>query len=151
MGFLLDKCSFSPLDGKVIAECRPFSCGNADLDEFFQHDAPLYSRQMLGKSYCFRLDEDMVSLSGLADLKSLEPFGTGFELPRMYLSIDASRLKAGLRNGHCFVSLEGGGRLVIFNCEKQVNDLTPGRVEIEGELVANVFRGRTYPEFKGTL
>ena len=98
-----------------------------------------------------RLDEDMVSLSGLADLKSLEPFGTGFELPRMYLSIDASRLKAGLRNGHCFVSLEGGGRLVIFNCEKQVNDLTPGRVEIEGELVANVFRGRTYPEFKGTL
>ena len=47
------------MDGKVIAECRPFSCGNADLDEFFQHDAPLYSRQMLGKSYCFRLDEDM--------------------------------------------------------------------------------------------
>ena len=59
MGFLLDKCSFSPLDEEVIAGCRPFSCGNVDLDEFFQHDAPLYSRQMLGKSYCFRLDEDM--------------------------------------------------------------------------------------------
>ena len=58
MGFLLDKCSFSPLDEEVIAECRPFSCGNADLDEFFQHDASLYSKQMLGKSYCFRLDED---------------------------------------------------------------------------------------------
>ena len=58
MGFLLDKCSFSSLDEKVIAECRPFSCGNVDLDEFFQHDAPLYSKQMLGKSYCFRLDED---------------------------------------------------------------------------------------------
>ena len=54
MGFLLDKCSFSPLDEKVIAECRPFSCGNADLDEFFQHDAPLYSKQMLGKSYKLR-------------------------------------------------------------------------------------------------
>ena len=39
MGFLLDKCSFSPLDEEVIAGCRPFSCGNADLDEFFQHDA----------------------------------------------------------------------------------------------------------------
>ena len=48
MGFLLDKCSFSPLDEEVIAGCRPFSCGNADLDEFFQHDAPLYSKQMLG-------------------------------------------------------------------------------------------------------
>lgn len=58
MGFLLDKCSFSPLNEEVIAGCRPFSCGNADLDEFFRHDAPLYSKQMLGKSYCFRLDED---------------------------------------------------------------------------------------------
>ena len=48
MGFLLDKCSFSPLDEEVIAGCHPFSCGNADLDEFLQHDAPLYSRQMLG-------------------------------------------------------------------------------------------------------
>ena len=46
------------MDEKVIADCSPFSCGNADLDEFFQHDAPLYSRQMLGKSYCFRLDEN---------------------------------------------------------------------------------------------
>ena len=44
----MDKCSFSPLDEEVIAGCRPFSCGNADLDEFFQHDAPLYSKQMLG-------------------------------------------------------------------------------------------------------
>ena len=55
----MDKCSFSPLDEEVIAGCRPFSCGNADLDEFFQHDAPLYSKQMLGKSYCFRVDEDL--------------------------------------------------------------------------------------------
>ena len=54
----MDKCSLSPLDEEVITECRPFSCGNADLDEFFQHDAPLYSKQMLGKSYCFRLDEN---------------------------------------------------------------------------------------------
>lgn len=58
MGFLLDCCSFSPLDEETIRQCRPFSCGNADLDEFFRHDAPLYSKQMLGKSYCFRLDED---------------------------------------------------------------------------------------------
>lgn len=58
MGFLLEKCSFSPLDEEVISKCQPFSCGNADLDEFFRHDAPLYSGQMLGKSYCFRLDEE---------------------------------------------------------------------------------------------
>lgn len=58
MGFLLDKCSFSPLDEEVIGKCCPFSCGNADLDDFFRQDASLYSRQMLGKSYCFRLGED---------------------------------------------------------------------------------------------
>lgn len=58
MGFLLDACSFSSLDENVINNCQPFSCGNSDLDEFFQHDAPLYSKQLLGKSYCFRLDED---------------------------------------------------------------------------------------------
>lgn len=58
MGFLLDQCSFSLLNEDVIAGCRPFSCGNTDLDEFFWHDAPAYSKQMLGKSYCFRLDDD---------------------------------------------------------------------------------------------
>lgn len=58
MGFLLDKCTFSSLDEKVIRGCLPFLCGNTDLDEFFRHDAPAYSKQMLGKSYCFRLDDD---------------------------------------------------------------------------------------------
>lgn len=58
MGFLLDKCSFSLLDEAVIRSCILFSCGNEDLDEFFRCDAPLYSKQLLGKSYCFRLDED---------------------------------------------------------------------------------------------
>jgi GNAT superfamily N-acetyltransferase len=58
MGFLLDKCHFSILDESVVRSCTPFRCGNKDLDDFFQFDAPLYSRQLLGKSYCFRLDED---------------------------------------------------------------------------------------------
>jgi hypothetical protein len=58
MGFLLEKCSFSILDEAAIESCAPFCCGNSDLDEFFQHDAPLYSKQLLGKTYCFRLEED---------------------------------------------------------------------------------------------
>lgn len=58
MGFLLDRCSFHVLDRETIKECQPFTCGNDDLDDFFQHDAPLYDFQMLGKSYCFRLDAD---------------------------------------------------------------------------------------------
>lgn len=58
MGFLLDKCSFSVLDEITIRSSIPFSCGNEDLDEFFRSDAPLFSKQLLGKSYCFRLDEN---------------------------------------------------------------------------------------------
>lgn len=58
MGFLFDKCTFSLLDDEVIADCNSFSCGHDDLDDFFQHNAPLYSKQLLGKSYCFRVDAD---------------------------------------------------------------------------------------------
>lgn len=59
MGFLLDECRFSPLNREIINECAPFECGNADLNEFFRKDAPSYSQQLLGKSYCFRLDKNL--------------------------------------------------------------------------------------------
>jgi len=59
MGFLFDKCTFGVLDENTIDECDSFLCENNDLDDFFQHDAPLYSQQLLGKSYCFRLDDNM--------------------------------------------------------------------------------------------
>lgn len=55
----LQKCIFLPLTSDTIASCKPFSCGNNDLDEFFLKDAPFYSQQMLGKSYCFVLEEDI--------------------------------------------------------------------------------------------
>lgn len=57
MGFLLEKCVFSTLSEEVITRCLPFTCGNDDLDEFFRQDAPLYTKQLLGKSYCFSLEE----------------------------------------------------------------------------------------------
>ena len=54
MGFLLDKCSVFPLTHKISL----FSCGDSDLDDFFHNNAAKYERQLLGKSYCFRLDSD---------------------------------------------------------------------------------------------
>jgi GNAT superfamily N-acetyltransferase len=35
-----------------------FTCGDADLDDFFSHDAWLYSEQLLGKTYYFITTED---------------------------------------------------------------------------------------------
>ena len=54
MGFLLDNCTVSPHAGKTLS----FSCGDKDLDDFFNHDAIKYEQQLLGKSYCFRLNSD---------------------------------------------------------------------------------------------
>jgi GNAT superfamily N-acetyltransferase len=58
MGFLQDSCTLFPLNRETLEKCQPFSCGDLDLDDFFVNNADNYYRQLLGKSYCFRLDED---------------------------------------------------------------------------------------------
>lgn len=58
MGFLLDNCTFSVLTEDVLSNAHPFDCGHLDLNDFFRKDALNYSKQLLGKSYCFLLDED---------------------------------------------------------------------------------------------
>ena len=50
--------TFSPLNKDVLNLCSPFSCGDKDLDDFFQNDAINYDNQLLGRSYCYRLKED---------------------------------------------------------------------------------------------
>ena len=37
--------------------CKPFDCGNNDLNDFFRNDSLNYHSELLGKSYCFTLDE----------------------------------------------------------------------------------------------
>jgi len=58
MGFLVDYCSVFPHTGEMLKQSHPFSCGDKDLDDFFLNDAVKYERQLLGKSYCFRLDKE---------------------------------------------------------------------------------------------
>ena len=58
MGFLLDKCTLKPYNEEVIGSCKAFDCDHADLNDFFQNDVLNYSEQLLGKTYCFTLDED---------------------------------------------------------------------------------------------
>lgn len=56
--FLENKCTFYVLNEDTIKECESFSCGHSDLDDFFLNDSHNYNKQLLGKSYCFRLDDD---------------------------------------------------------------------------------------------
>lgn len=59
MDFILEKCTFEVLTEEVLGECNEFSCGeDKDMDEFFNKDALVYARRRIGKSYCFRLDEN---------------------------------------------------------------------------------------------
>lgn len=53
----LSSCSFSRLTPELLKNCKPFKCGNKDLDDFFAKDSFLYGEKLLGKTYVFRLKE----------------------------------------------------------------------------------------------
>ncbi len=42
----------------ILNACKPFDCCNNDLNDFFAKDVIKYTSELLGKSYCFTLDED---------------------------------------------------------------------------------------------
>ncbi len=58
MGFLLDHCTLKIYDSEIINFCQVFDCDNNDLNDFFRNDAINYQAELLGKTYCFTLDED---------------------------------------------------------------------------------------------
>jgi GNAT superfamily N-acetyltransferase len=62
MGFLSEKCTLFPLNEEVLSQCRPFSCGDADLDDFFLNDVVKFDRQLLGKSFCYCIDESPTTI-----------------------------------------------------------------------------------------
>lgn len=52
--FVLVENTFMVPYRKEVAEyCDPFSCGDADLDDFFKNDVFLNEEELLGKSYCW--------------------------------------------------------------------------------------------------
>ncbi len=56
MSFLQDNCTLCiPKDP---SEMDGFSCGDEDLDGFFSSDCFAYAKQLLGKTYCYKLDSD---------------------------------------------------------------------------------------------
>lgn len=57
-----------PYTKEVAAFCNPFSCGDADLDDFFSHDVFLYEEELLGKSYCWISREDSKEIVAIATL-----------------------------------------------------------------------------------
>lgn len=58
MKFLADNCTLHILTKEILDKCKPFTCGEEDLDNFFREDSLLYSASMLGNTYCYLLNED---------------------------------------------------------------------------------------------
>lgn len=56
MSFLEEKCSLFPV--VTPKDIEGFTCGDHDLDEFFTNDCFAYSKELLGKTYCFKTDKD---------------------------------------------------------------------------------------------
>ena len=52
---LLIECDLVRASAKKLAQCKPFSCDEADLDEFFSKDCLINQRKLLGKTYLFCL------------------------------------------------------------------------------------------------
>ena len=55
MGYLAEKAVFMPLTKTILEESDRFTCGNEDLDDFFQNDSIAYAEDLFGKTYCFRM------------------------------------------------------------------------------------------------
>lgn len=54
---LLESCTFQSLNPEILSSCTPFDCGHKDLNDFFHNDCVAYEEELIGKSYCFTLDE----------------------------------------------------------------------------------------------
>lgn len=54
--FLREYCTFQPLSKDLIDSLKSFDCGHSDLNDFFANDCFDYSRELIGKTYCFTLD-----------------------------------------------------------------------------------------------
>jgi GNAT superfamily N-acetyltransferase len=51
----LDDCDFLELSPE--SPITEFDCGDSDINDFFNHDAPLFQRARLGQTYYYRLKE----------------------------------------------------------------------------------------------
>lgn len=49
---LFEHCVMLPYNTDVRERCLSFSCGDADLDDFFHNDAERYAEELMGKTYC---------------------------------------------------------------------------------------------------
>ena len=54
MGYLAENAVFMPLTKTILEESDKFTCGNEDLDDFFQNDSIAYAEDLLERHIAFK-------------------------------------------------------------------------------------------------
>ena len=57
MPFLSENCTFRPFGQDLVESALTFDCENEDLNGFFREDCLNYVAELLGKTYCFTLND----------------------------------------------------------------------------------------------
>lgn len=65
---IYDDCQFARVTHGLVSNCKLFSCGDPDLDDFFYSDALAYEKDLMGKTYCWVLKEDIAHVVGFITL-----------------------------------------------------------------------------------
>ncbi|MDE6018084.1 MAG: GNAT family N-acetyltransferase [Muribaculaceae bacterium] len=65
---IYDDCTFAKVNERFLAHCKPFSCGDSDLDDFFLNDALAYEKDLMGKTYCWVINDDITKVVGFVTL-----------------------------------------------------------------------------------
>lgn len=65
---LEEKCQLARVTQEVLDYCRPFTCGDDDLDDFFANNAVAYEKELMGKTYCWVLRDDVTKIVGMITL-----------------------------------------------------------------------------------
>jgi len=65
---IYDDCQFAKVNKGLIDNCEPFTCGDSDLDEFFFKDSLAYDKDLMGKTYCWVLSDDVTRVVGYVTL-----------------------------------------------------------------------------------
>jgi len=61
-------CLFAKVNKGLLENCKPFSCGETDLDDFFYNAALAYENDLMGKTYCWVLADDVTHIVGFVTL-----------------------------------------------------------------------------------
>ncbi len=63
-----ERCQLTRLTQELLDYCQPFTCGDEDLDDFFANNAVAYEKELMGKTYCWVLREDLTKIVGMVTL-----------------------------------------------------------------------------------